>query len=57
MQVKLINPEFKSNFGENILRFRGIKDVEWYLAPTDPKYLEEPTKLGYMEVGYVTFYD
>ena len=55
MQVKLINPEFKSDFGANLLKFRGIDDVEWYLSPQSPKYLENPELLCNIEEGSELF--
>ena len=45
MKTRLINENFKSNYVGNLLRSRGIEDVEKYYEPTadclqDPHYLE-----------------
>ena len=34
MKVKLVNPQFQSNYLENLLEWRGIKDVNKFLQPT-----------------------
>lgn len=34
MKTKLISPNFNENFGKNLLRFRGITDVDSFLNPT-----------------------
>lgn len=52
MQVKLVNPEFKDNFGRNILKYRGVEDIDWYMDPSTPKYLQEPTGLNNMDKGF-----
>ena len=35
MKTKLIYPKITENFGENLLKLRGIKDVEEFCNPTD----------------------
>lgn len=45
MKCRLVNENFKSDYVNNLLKARGIKDIDMYLNPTaeclqNPKYLE-----------------
>lgn len=50
MKCQLVNPNFKKNYLENILRYRGVKDVEAFLKP-DAKYLQDPDYLTNIHDG------
>lgn len=34
MNCKLVNPNFKSDYVRNLLKARGVQDVDLYLNPT-----------------------
>ena len=44
MKIKLINENYDSDYVANLLRARGVKDVDAYFNPTRD-YLQEPTDL------------
>ncbi len=44
MQVKLVNERFTSNYLENLLHSRGVKNIKDFLVPTE-KYLNDPKNL------------
>lgn len=50
MKVNLINENFSSNYLANLLRARGIVNVEDFLQPTD-KYLSDPQLLDNINQG------
>ena len=50
MKVKLINENFKTNYLENLLKSRGIKDVNEFLHPTISN-LNPPENLENIELG------
>lgn len=50
MKCKLINENFGENYGANLLRSRGIEDVEHYLYPL-PEYLQSPHNFDSIEEG------
>lgn len=50
MRCRLINDDFHSNYGYNLLKSRGVNDVEGYLKPSK-EYLINPTLLENIEVG------
>ena len=41
MKCKLINPNYRENYVYNLLRRRGVEDVEEYLSPS-AKNLQHP---------------
>ena len=50
MKVNLINENFSSNYLANLLRARGVVNVEDFLRPTD-KYLSYPQLLDNINQG------
>lgn len=50
MKCKLINEDFKSDYGANLLRSRGVEDVEHFLRPL-PEYLQSPEDLDNIDEG------
>lgn len=50
MKVNLINENFDSNYLANLLRARGVVNVEDFLQPTD-KYLSDPMFLDNINQG------
>lgn len=54
MKVKLINENFQSNYLENLLAARGIKDVEHYIHPTNQN-LNDPGLLDNIDNGAILF--
>ena len=50
MKVNLINENFSSNYLANLLRARGVVNVEDFLQPTD-KYLSNPQFLDNINQG------
>lgn len=51
MKTRLVNPKFTSDFGRKLMEFRGIKDFDWYINPTDARYLESYENLENMSAG------
>jgi single-stranded-DNA-specific exonuclease len=50
MKVNLVNENFHSDYLANLLRSRGVVNVEDFLRPTD-KYLSNPTLLDNVDQG------
>ena len=48
MKINLINENFQSFYGKNLLKSRGIEDLENFLYPTE-KNLEDWKKLKNIE--------
>ena len=44
MKCQLVNPNFKQDYLINILKHRGVEDVEAFLNPS-AKYLQSPRDL------------
>ena len=45
MRYKLVNENFKNNYGEQLLRSRGVENVDLFLNP-DGSCLQEPEALN-----------
>lgn len=56
MQIKLINPNYTDNYLENLLSYRGVKNLNTFLNPS-PNELEEPELLDNIEEGYQLYID
>lgn len=50
MKYELVNENFKNNYGENLLKTRGIKDISLFMSP-DRSCIQPPTNLENMEEG------
>ena len=50
MDVKLVNPNFESNYVENLLRARGVGSIEDYVDP-QPYELQDPKDLKNIGIG------
>ena len=50
MRYRLVNENFKNNYGEQLLHSRGVKDVNLFLNP-DISCLQEPEALNNIEAG------
>ena len=50
MKYNLVNENFKENYGENILKARGINDVNYFMA-ADGKDIAHPSLLNNIEKG------
>lgn len=50
MKYRLVNENFKSNYGENLLKARGVEDVSLFLNPTE-ECLQDPINLVNIEQG------
>lgn len=50
MDVKLVNPNFESNYVENLLRARGVSSIEDYMDP-QPYELQNPKDLKNIGIG------
>ena len=50
MKYKLVNENFKNNYGEQLLRSRGVEDVSLFLNP-DISCLQDPEALNNIEIG------
>ena len=50
MKYNLVNENFKENYGENILKARGINDVNYFMA-ADSKDIAHPSLLNNIEKG------
>lgn len=50
MQYKLVNENFKENYGENLLHFRGVENVLDFLNPPI-SYLQSPLNLNEIKKG------
>lgn len=50
MKYRLVNDNFKNNYGENLLKARGVEDVELFLHP-DENCLQDPINLNNIEKG------
>ena len=51
MKTRLVNPNYQSNYIENLLTFRGVNDYREYLMPTE-KCLQEPEELDNVQEAY-----
>ena len=49
-------PRFKDNFGANLLKYRGIEDINGYLIPSS-SYLQNPDKLNNIQEGAQLYLD
>lgn len=56
MQVKLVNPNYTENYLENLLSYRGVKDLNTFLNPS-PDELESPKLLDNIEEGFNLYID
>ena len=56
MQVKLVNPNYKDNYLENLMSYRGVDNFESFLNPTIVE-LEEPELLDNIEEGFNLYID
>lgn len=54
MKYNLVNENFKENYGENILKARGINDVNYFMA-ADGKDIAHPSLLNNIEKGAELF--
>lgn len=54
MKYNLVNENFKENYGENILKARGINDVNYFMA-ADGKDIAPPSLLNNIEKGAELF--
>lgn len=50
-RVNLVNPNYKTDYLENLLKFRGVEDIQQYLYPSD-ELLNPPTHLDNIDEGY-----
>lgn len=50
MKVKLINPNFNENYVEQLLKFRGVEDIEKFIKPDDD-LIQSPSALDNIENG------
>ena len=50
MKYRLVNEDFKNNYGENLLKARGVEDVEKFLNPTED-CLQDPMNLNNIHEG------
>ena len=50
MKHRLVNENFKSNYGENLLKARGVEDVKKFLNPTED-CLQDPANLNNIHKG------
>lgn len=50
MKVKLINPDIRENYAKELLKFKGIKDIDRYINP-DIMCLNSPTNFENIETG------
>lgn len=50
MKVKLINPDIRENYAKELLKFKGIKDIDRYISP-DIMCLNSPTNFENIEAG------
>lgn len=50
MKVKLINPDIRENYAKELLKFKGIKDIDRYINP-DIMCLNSPTNFENIEAG------
>ena len=50
MKYKLTNENFKNNYGEQLLRSRGVENVELFLNPNET-CLQSPEALNNIEKG------
>ena len=41
MKYRLVNENFKANYGENLLKSRGVENVSLFLSPTN-ECLQDP---------------
>lgn len=50
MKFKLINNDIRDNYGEKLLRARGVQDLEHFTDP-DESCIQSPFDLDYMDIG------
>ena len=50
MKYRLVNENFKSNYGENLLHSRGVEDVNLFLNPTS-ECIQDPINLSNIHEG------
>lgn len=51
MKIKLVNPDFRSNYVDSLLRYRGIPSLEQYENPNPVVYLQDPIYLDNIRLG------
>ena len=56
MQYKLVNENFKNNYGERLLQARGVENVELFLNP-DSSCVQSPSDLNNIEAGAELLYN
>lgn len=50
MKYRLVNENFKANYGENLLKSRGVENVSLFLSPTN-ECLQDPINLNNIHAG------
>ena len=50
MKYRLVNENFKTNYGENLLHSRGVEDVNLFLNPTS-ECIQDPINLSNIHEG------
>lgn len=50
MKTNLVNPDFRSDYLRNLMKYRGIYDLEGYLTPP-VDFLSKPTDLDNLKEG------
>lgn len=56
MKYKLVNENFKNNYGEQLLRSRGVEDVQLFLKPNG-SCIQDPAALNNIEAGARMLYE
>ena len=56
MQYRLVNENFKDNYGENLLKARGVSDIKGFLNPTK-EFLQDSSYLDNIQAGAEIFLD
>lgn len=54
MQIKLVNPNYKENYLENLLHYRGVEDIEEFLNPSQD-LLSKPSLLKNISVAATAY--
>lgn len=56
MKCRLVNENFQSNYTENLLKARGVENIEEFLFPTKDS-LSSPTDLDNIDAGADLYLD
>ena len=51
MQYRLVNPEIKQNYVQELLKLKGVEDIDTYLNPSADECLLDPALLENIEAG------